>query len=388
MIIREKMMTSWNVHFKVHVFAEDREIVDLVAQCHALAPVINNIPITPRREKKIDHLNILRAIRGTTGIEGARLTEEEVRLIMDSPRSKRVLPKGREREEQEARNADLLRKWVARKLRKTPDCVLTERVLCDMHKITTHNINYEGNIPGEYRSRPVQVGDYLPPRDGDEVRRLVKEFISWLYEGPPRAWDPIIRAIVAHFYVVSIHPFVDGNGRTSRAVESFLLYQAGINARGFYSLANFYYQHRSEYVSFLDEVRFRTNGDLTPFVLFALEGLASELQTVHEEVMLEVREIAFRDYVRDQLQNKLTTKSGRRMFEFMFNLDTSPASIKEIRLGGHPLNGIYKNLTPRTLYRDLAELEELQLITVEKDGSIKANLSIMSKFTAREELIS
>ncbi len=381
-------MPIWDVHFDVRVNVKDSRVVTSVAQCHALAPVIKNIPITPKRRIKIDRLNILRAIRGTTGIEGAQLTEEEVGLIMDTPRNKRVLQKGREREEREARNAEFLMKWVVRLVRETPNCPLTEKVICDMHKITTRGIDYERNIPGEYRSFPVHAGDYVPPQEGEEVRRLMKEFISWFGEGFPRAWDPIIRAIVAHFYIVSIHPFADGNGRTSRAVESFLLYQAGINARGFYSLANFYYEHRSEYVSFLDTVRFQTNGDLTPFVLFALEGLVSELKIVHEEVLLEVKEIAFRDYVRDQLQNKLTTKSGRRMLEFMVNLDTSPASIKDIRLGGHPLNRIYKNLTARTLYRDLDYLEELQLITVEKDGSIKANLDIMGKFTADKEIIS
>ena len=45
----------------------------------------------------------------------------------------------------------------------------------------------------------------------------------WFAEGKPRTWDPAVRAIAAHFYVISIHPFGDGNGRTSRAVESFLL---------------------------------------------------------------------------------------------------------------------------------------------------------------------
>jgi Fic family protein len=87
------------------------------------------------------------------------------------------------------------------------------------------------------------------------------EFFKWFNSGSAAHWNPVIRAIVAHFYVISIHPFGDGNGRTSRAVESYLLYQAGVNARGYYSLANYYYRNRPEYVSMLDHVRFVSDPD-------------------------------------------------------------------------------------------------------------------------------
>lgn len=379
-------MPKWDVHFDVRVDSNHPKIVSLVAQCHALAPVINNIPITPSRRTKIDTLNILRAVRGTTGIEGAQLTEEDVRRIIETPRSEKVLPPGREREEKEARNAQLLMKWVARLLNRTPNCLLTEELIRNLHKITTKGINYERNVPGKYRTFPVLAGNYIPPQDGDDIRKLMAEFVSWFNEGQPKAWDPIIGALVAHFYVVSIHPFADGNGRTSRAVESFLLYRAGINARGFYSLANYYYQHRTEYVSFLDKVRFETDGDLTPFVLFALEGLASELKAVHQEVLLEVREIAFRDYVRDELAGKLASKSGQRMLNFMVDLDIDSVSVGAIRHGEHPLSRHYRGLTPKTLSRDLGYLAEKELIVLE-GGKVRANLDIMGKFIAHHELI-
>ena len=74
------------------------------------------------------------------------------------------------------------------------------------------------------------------------------EFVEWFNSGVAASWDPVVRAVVAHFYLASIHPFGDGNGRTSRAVESFLLYGAGVNARGFFSLANYFYRNRQEYV--------------------------------------------------------------------------------------------------------------------------------------------
>ena len=111
------------------------------------------------------------------------------------------------------------------------------------------------------------------------------------------------------------------------------------------------------------------------------------LESVHQEVLLEIREIAFRDYVREQFQENITTKSGRRMLDFMVELGTSTTSVKEIRSGGHPLHRIYKTLTPRTLYRDLEYLKGLRLITLGKDGCVKAKLDVMGQYTAHKELI-
>ena len=218
-------MRIWNVHINIRLQTVHPEVVSLVAKCHALASVIGNIPITPSRQRKIDWLNILRAVRGTTGIEGAELTEEEVSRIMAAPPSRPVLPPSRRREEQEARNAEKLMNYVARLLRRTPGCTLTEELVRKLHEITTKKIDYENNIPGKYRNFAVRAGNYIPPREGNQVQELMRQFISWFNQGESTSWAPIIRAIIAHFYIVSIHPFGEGNGRTSRAAESFLLYK-------------------------------------------------------------------------------------------------------------------------------------------------------------------
>jgi len=382
---RGSNMTSWNVTFRTTIQIDNKEIISTLAKCHAIASVTNNIPITPSRQDKIDRLNILRAVRGTTGIEGADLTEDEVSRIMGTPKSRQVLPANRQREEKEARSAEVLMHYVARLVESTPKCILDEDMICTFHKILTKDIDYERNTPGEYRAFPVRAGDYVAP-PGEQVKGLIQGFISWFNEGEPTEWDPIIRAIAAHFYVVSIHPFGDGNGRTARAVESFLLYKAGINARGFYSLANFYYQNRSSYINHLDTVRFETENDLTPFILFALRGLVSELESVYQEVLLEVKEIAFRDYVREVLSNEFGTKHGDRMFEFMFLLGPDTVNVKDIRSGKHMLGRLYRGLTPRTFSRDLADLAGKKLIIVQ-DGKVKANFDIMGRFTANHELV-
>lgn len=381
-------MPRWDVNFDMHLDDRDSQIVSRVALAQALATVIRDIPIPPRVKRTLDALNILRAVRGTTGIEGIELTEDEVKQIMESPRKRPVLSPNRSREEQEARNAQKVMSYVVKELTRDPNIPLTEKLVRTIHKITTKDINYPNNIPGQYRAHDVSAGSYLPPR-GEDVKRLMREFIKWFNSSTPVTWDPVIRAIVAHFYIISIHPFGDGNGGTSRGVESFLLYQAGVNARSFYSLANYYYQHRQEYVQFLDHARFQTNGNLAPFVLFALEGLVGELQQVHREVLTNVKIIAFRDYAREQLafDGKLGSSVGERMANLLVYLsDGEAVSLKDIRSGKHTLSRLYRELTTKTLSRDINFLKERQLVIVDGD-ELRANLDIMTRYTPPLESI-
>lgn len=376
-------MPTWDVTFDTRVGVTDPEVLIAVARIEALSSVIRDIPIPPGTQAKLDALNIMRAVRGTTGIEGAELTEEEVAKIISSPPTERVLPASREREEKEARNAEKVMRFVAKLIRDDAATPLTENLICEMHKLMTEGIDYPHNTPGHYREGPVRAGTYVPPQTGEEVRRLMPELIAWLNEGPPRSWPASTQAIIAHFYVVSIHPFGDGNGRTARAVESLLLYKGGINARGFYSLANFYYRYRAEYESMLDRVRFETNGDLTPFLRFALDGLVAELEAVHQEVLQEVTIIAFRDYARETLMadGVIGTKPGERMYHFLLGLAGEPVSVKALRRGAHSLSHLYRGVTSKTLSRDLNYLRAHELVIVERD-EIRANYGVMRRFTA------
>lgn len=375
-------MPTWDVNFDLRVDIAAPDIITAAARVEALAAVVRDIPLPPGVQAKIDSLNILRAVRGTTGIEGVELSEDEVEKIISAPSGEPALSRGREREEREVRNAAQVMRFVAELVRRDPATPLTEELVCQIHELTTAGIDYANNRPGHYRVHAVSAGTYTPPRTGDEVRSLMDQFIRWFNEGPPRAWPPAINAIIAHFYVVSIHPFGDGNGRTARAIESFLLYRGQINVRGFYSLANFYYQHRQDYETMLDKVRFETNGDLTPFVRFALTGLVSELSDVHQAVVAEVKIIAFRDYARELLMHygKLGTKPGERMYHFLLGLAGEPVvSLSALRRGRHWLSESYRKVTLKTLSRDLNFLRQNGLIIVEGDD-IRANLGVMEEF--------
>ncbi len=374
-------MPSWKVDFGYRLNVNDQKLMADVARVQAMSRIIHGIPLPPAVQMRIDQLNILRAVRGTTGIEGTEVSESEVEQIMLNPPDKRVLPANRQRAEQEVRNAEKVMQFVASFLRENPDHPINENLIRTIHELTTDDIDYADNVPGEYRNHAVHVGTYVPPRTGEEVRTLMKQFVEWFREGPPRGWPAPVRAAMGHFYLIGIHPFGDGNGRTARGLESFLLYQGGINARGFYSLANFYYQNRDQYVGMLDHTRFESNGDLTPFAKFVLGALVDEQEAVHQEILGEVTIIAFRDFARETLSRhgKLATRPGERMFRFLLALPDQPVSMAQLRKGGHPLSVLYSGMTSKTITRDLNYLRKHELIVVEGDR-IRANIEVMKQF--------
>jgi hypothetical protein len=129
----------------------------------------------------------------------------------------------------------------------------------------------------------------------------------------------------------------------------------------------------------MEKVRAETENDLTPLVLCDLRVQAGELESVHHEVLLEVREISFRDYVRDRLsENKV--KPGNRRSDLMSDLGSDTVSIKAIRDGQHLLSALYHKLSTKTLSRDLDELTKMHLVVI-KDGRLRANFEIMDQFT-------
>ena len=375
-------MPSWDVHFDLCVDVSDPALVAHVAAIRATARTIRGIPIPPAVQEDLHRLNIMRAVRGTTGLEGADLSEEEVREVIGAREGAPVLSASRQREEREVRNAHALMRFVEDRLRAEPGQPLTEGLIREFHRILTDGIVYPNGAPGRYRTGPVSVADYHAP-DHASIPRLMAGFIAWLHEGEGRRLDPVVCAVVAHFLLVSIHPFGDGNGRTSRGVESFLLYRAGVNVRGFYSLANYYYQRRGAYVDMLTHVRFVSDPDATPFVRFALRGLESELEQVHGEIINEVRIIAFKDFAREQIEEsgRLGRRTGGRQLAFLVELAGQDADVRErdLRSGAHRLARHHRGIGRKTLTRDLHALRELGLITI-RDGYVGANLASMERF--------
>lgn len=72
----------------------------------------------------------------------------------------------------------------------------------------------------------VYVGKHIPPHP-DEVPFYMEEFNDWLNSEKARDMHSVEFAAVAHYKLVYIHPFIDGNGRTSRLLMNMILMKNG-----------------------------------------------------------------------------------------------------------------------------------------------------------------
>ena len=79
-------------------------------------------------------------------------------------------------------------------------------------------------VAGNMRTTQVFVSNHIPPPPS-KLNRLMNDFVRWLNSYEAQAMHPIKYAALAHYKLVFIHPFIDGNGRTARLLMNFLLMQ-------------------------------------------------------------------------------------------------------------------------------------------------------------------
>ena len=141
---------------------------------------------------------------------------------------------------------------------------LNERELLSIHNLILRGINPED--AGRYRRVQVMIkgSSYMPPQPF-MVSKAMEDFFIW-YETNKNALHPIILAAELHERLVTIHPFIDGNGRTSRLVMNLILIQNG------YVIANIKgdYDSRMQYYNALETAQTKNNKE--DFLLFIAQN--------------------------------------------------------------------------------------------------------------------
>jgi len=131
--------------------------------------------------------------------------------------------------------------------------------------LSIHNLILRGIIPedaGRYRKVQIMIqgSSHMPPQPL-MVAQEMEEYFIW-YEINKNKLHPIILAAEMHERLITIHPFIDGNGRTSRLVMNLILMQKG------YLIANIKgdYENRMQYYQSLEKAQ--TKKDKEDFLLF------------------------------------------------------------------------------------------------------------------------
>lgn len=153
-------------------------------------------------------------------IEGNTLTLRETQLVI---REGMTISGKSMREHLEAINHQEAILWVEDIVNQ--QIPFSEMVLKQIHGLVLHGIDRDN--AGRYRTVPVLIAgsSHVPPQPW-QLQSLMEQYFAF-YETQKTALHPVALAAAMHEKLVSIHPFVDGNGRTARLVMNLLLLQQG-----------------------------------------------------------------------------------------------------------------------------------------------------------------
>jgi len=156
----------------------------------------------------------------SNAIEGNTLTRQETALVVE----KGITVEGKSLKEhleaiKHAQALDFIKSLVKEKREE-----LTQSDILDIHKVILAKI--DDIDAGKYRTVAVRIaGSAVVMPNSMKVPDLMKRFIEWLNR--PNADHTVKISADAHYKLVSIHPFTDGNGRTARLLMNLLLMQGG-----------------------------------------------------------------------------------------------------------------------------------------------------------------
>ena len=196
----------------------------------------------------------------SNAIEGSSLSLQETSLIIND----NLVPKGKTlREVYEAKNhrkaLDFIKEYKGE---------LSEGFILRLHAIILKDISEK--FAGRYRENPVRIfGSDARFPDSAVVPQLVKNLIYW-YHKHKKDYHPFERAIIFSMKLVTIHPFVDGNGRISRLIMNFILRKKD------YPWINIYNKQRAEY---LKAVRKANDEDYKEILSFTIKSLKENLKS-------------------------------------------------------------------------------------------------------------
>jgi len=247
---------------------------------------------------------------------------------------------------------------------------ITPQAVLELHRVVTHDTLDDPTCAGRFRrsSDAVTVVDertgdvlHVPPPAAELPRRLkaLCRFANAPADSTPFI-HPIVRSIVLHFIVGYDHPFVDGNGRTARALFYWSMGRHGYWLAEFLSISRVLKRAPARYVrAYLhSEI---DGGDLTYFVIHQLDVLARAIADLHD--YLEAKATESREAESLLNGTRLRGRLNRRQAEILQHAIDHPGA--QFTIKGHAAAQAVSYLTAR---KDLEELQALDLLIKRRQG--------------------
>lgn len=267
-----------NIHFTI-----TNSIIAKIEQIYRIWWVIENAHIVPERQQKLKQIARLRSWVYSTKIEWNRISYAEAERFLAWEKIK-----ARPRDEKELKNYMKVLDYIESR---ESDDTITEKDIFKIHQLTTKDILDKSHHHKRRNQANAVYNEwggivFLPP-DRKDVPKLIKELLDFVNK--QKEISVIIRAWLLHHWFVIIHPFIDGNGRTARALTQLFLYQNGFNTKKYFSLEEYYDSDLANYYDaiFIGNDFYSAQQktiDSTKFVEYFLAGLEHELEYLKKTI--------------------------------------------------------------------------------------------------------
>ena len=342
-------------------------ILKNIGEIEAAKEVIENAPLVPFYEKKFQTDALARTVHHGTHIEGNDLSLDQTRKVLEG---EAVIAHDRDIQEViNYRNVMVLMDELAGK-RGGYDLDM----LRDIHKETVNNIIPEEKS-GVFRNTQVIVKEegservVFQPPSFVEVPFLLEDLIDWVNSSETKEMHPIIKAGIIHYVLVSIHPFVEGNGRTTRAFATLILLRENYDIKRFFSLEEHFDEDPALYYEAFSLVDKQSENigdrDLTPWLEYFTKVVAVELTKIKQLV----RKLSIDSKLKGRIGDQVAL-SERQMKLIEYLSENKSAVMNELK-------NVLPMVSEDTVLRDLNDLMEKRI--VDKKGRTKASRYIIKQ---------
>lgn len=228
-----------------------------------------------------------------------------------------------------------------------------------MHKIETacYRTGEMQIVSGAMGREKVHFQAPPPSQVPDEMT----DFLNWLNQDIKA--DLALKAAIAHFWFIIIHPFDDGNGRIARAISDMMLARSENSSQRFYSLSSQILAERKVYYQVLQKVQF-SKGDITEWLSWFLNCMHRALVASEEVIQKVLYKTEFWDKHKDTMLN------ARQRLMLNKLLDGFEGKLKSSKWAK-----ITKS-SPDTALRDIKDLIEKGILRQEASGGRSTNYEL------------
>lgn len=274
-------------------FNINNTLINTLMKIEGIKEIVKTMDITPKIIKSLRESTKLESTHYSTAIEGNRLTELEVKNIINE--NKKI--KGKERDEKEIKGYYLALDYIEKNKEKKLD----EEIIQIIHALVEGGGRSKVKKT-EYRDGQNVIRDsisgrivYMPP-EAKDVPILMKELIDYINNNLEELPTPVLAGII-HYQFATIHPYFDGNGRTARLLTNFILYHKNYDLNGIYSLEEYYANNLQEYykaISIGDHHNYyfgRAEADITSWLEYFINGMLNSFIKIKEHTEKEARNL-------------------------------------------------------------------------------------------------